>query len=357
MLDEDLNTLVMEKRLNQVDGIGKALEQKIEELVTTGRLRYYENLKKEFPETIFDLLKIPDWAQSTHIVQQIRHKHTWRAEYACIENRLLTLPGFRKSTGQYTKRPGISQALQEKFLLSDALQLGHSILSRIKEHPVLYKPALAGSLRRRKELIKDIDILVSSHHPEEIMEFFTKLPEVRDVVGKGDTKSSVRLENGMAADLRVVQPEQYPYALHHFTGSKEHNTAMRHYAKGLGIKMNEYGLFADNTQNIIPCKDEEEIFQALGMQYIIPEIRENMGEIQAALEHRLPDMVKEEDIKGIFHVHSNYSDGVNSIEELAVEAKKLGYEYIGISDHSQAAYYAHGLKRMIYYDSIRKLTG
>ena len=153
--------------------------------------------------------------------------------------------------------------------------------------------------------------------------------EVRNVVGKRRYQVSVRLENGMAADLRVVQPEQYPYALHHFTGSKEHNTAMRHYAKGLGIKMNEYGLFADNTQNIIPCKDEEEIFQALGMQYIIPEIRENMGEIQAAMEHRLPDMVKEEDIKGIFHVHSNYSDGVNSIEELAVEAKKLGYEYIG----------------------------
>lgn len=348
MLDEDLNTLVMEKRLNQVDGIGKALEQKIEELVTTGRLRYYENLKKEFPETIFDLLKIPGLGpKRVHtLYSKLGISTLGELEYACIENRLLTLPGFgEKVQANILKGLEYLKRYREKFLLSDALQLGHSILSRIKEHPRVVQASLAGSLRRRKELIKDIDILVSSHHPEEIMEFFTKLPEVRDVVGKGDTKSSVRLENGMAADLRVVQPEQYPYALHHFTGSKEHNTAMRHYAKGLGIKMNEYGLFADNTQNIIPCKDEEEIFQALGMQYIIPEIRENMGEIQAALEHRLPDMVKEEDIKGIFHVHSNYSDGVNSIEELAVEAKKLGYEYIGISDHSQAAYYAHGLKK------------
>jgi DNA polymerase (family 10) len=348
MLNEDLDTLVKEKRLNQIDGIGKALEQKIEELVTTGRLRYYEDLKKEFPETLFELLKIPGLGpKRVHILyNELGISTLGELEYACMENRLLNLPGFGKKVQEnilkgleYLKR------YRDRFLLPDALMLGDSILDRIKEHPRVVQANLAGSLRRKRELIKDIDILVSSLQPEEVMDYFVKIPEVKDVVGKGETKSSVRLENGMAADLRVVQPEQYPYALHHFTGSKEHNTAMRHYAKGIGLKMNEYGLFEEHTQKIIPCRSEEEVFQALGMQYIVPELREDMGEIQSALEHRLPNVVQKEDIKGIFHVHSHYSDGISGIAELAAEAKALGYGYIGISDHSQSAFYAQGLKK------------
>jgi len=348
MLDEDLNALVTEKRLSEIDGIGKTLEQKIEELVSTGRLGYYEELKREFPETLFDLLKIPGLGpKRVHtLYSKLGISTIGELEYACMENRLLTLPGFgRKVQSNILKGLEYLKRYRDNFLLSDALELGNNILNFIKEHPHVEQASLAGSLRRKKELIKDIDILVSSVRPEEVMDYFVKLPGVRDVIGKGETKSSVRLENGMAADIRVVQPEQYPYALHHFTGSKEHNTAMRHHAKELGLKMNEYGLFQEENQRNIPCKDEREVFQALGMPYIIPELRENTGEIEAALKHSLPDSVMEEDIKGIFHVHSNHSDGVNSIEELAAAAKGLGYQYIGIADHSQSAFYAHGLNK------------
>ena len=166
------------------------------------------------------------------------------------------------------------------------------------------------------------------------MNFFVSLPGVADITGQGSTKTSVRLRGGIAVDLRVVSPEQYPYALHHFTGSREHNTRMRHIAKSMGMKMNEYGLFREENGSNIPCSNEADLFQALGMAYIPPELREDMGEIEAALENRLPKLVESSDLKGIFHFHSHYSDGSNSIKELADEVRRQGYQYIGISDHS-----------------------
>lgn len=175
------------------------------------------------------------------------------------------------------------------------------------------------------------------------MDWFTSQEEVDEVIAKGDTKSSIRLKNGMAVDIRVVSSQQYPYALHHFTGSKEHNTALRHIARSRGIKMNEYGMFKGEEGILIPCKSEAEIFNALGMDYIPPELRENYGEIEAALNGSLPELVRAEDIKGIFHVHTNYSDGRTSLQEIAEAAMALGYSYIGIADHSQSAFYANGL--------------
>jgi DNA polymerase (family 10) len=346
-LDESLLTLVDERRLDKIAGIGKTLQEKITELVTTGRLQYYEDLMSDFPDTIFELLKVPGLGPKKVRVlyNELDIKTLGELEYACMENRLIYLPGFGKKTQQNIIK-GIESInrYRGQYLFSDAWTIGNIILQKLETHISVQQVSIAGSLRRKKELIKDIDMLAASESPEQVMEYFTTLPEVEDIIAKGLTKSSVRLNNGIAVDLRVTTVDQYPYALHHFTGSKEHNTAMRHQAKKMGIKMNEYGLFKGEQEELIVCRHEEDIFRSLGMAYIDPELREDMGEIERAQTANLPSLVEESDIKGIFHVHSLYSDGANSLEELAAEAQHLGYQYIGITDHSQSAFYANGLK-------------
>ena len=346
LLEEDLDLLVKEKRLQEIDGIGKALKEKIEELVTTGRLLYYEELRKEFPDTLFELFKVPGLGPKK--IQLLYNKlgitSLGELEYACLENRLLSLPGFGEKTQQNILK-GISylKRYRSMYLFSEAWAVANDMLEQIKKLPGVGQAHVAGSLHRRKELVKDIDILAESSSPEALMDWFTSQEEVDEVIAKGDTKSSIRLKNGMAVDIRVVSSQQYPYALHHFTGSKEHNTALRHIARSRGIKMNEYGMFKGEEGILIPCKSEAEIFNALGMDYIPPELRENYGEIEAALNGSLPELVRAEDIKGIFHVHTNYSDGRTSLQEIAEAAMALGYSYIGIADHSQSAFYANGL--------------
>lgn len=346
-LDEDLGTLVKENRLGDIKGVGKAIQAKIEELLATGHLAYYEELKKSFPDTIFDLLRIPGLGPKKvrALYNQLNIDTLDKLETACLKNRLLELPGFGiKTQENILKGIDYLKSYQGRFLFSEAYAWGSALLEKILSHPDVIQAALAGSLRRRKETIKDIDLLAATVNTEKVMDFFTTLPGVIDIIGKGDTKSSVRLENGITADLRVVANHEIPYALHHFTGSKEHNTAMRHRAKEMGIKMNEYGLFKGEEQSLIECSSEEEVFKALGMQYIPPELRENLGEIEAAAEGKLPKLVEEEDLKGIIHVHSYYSDGENSIHDLAKEAQRLGYHYMGIADHSQSAFYAQGMR-------------
>lgn len=346
LLEEDLDTLVREKRLSKIKGIGKALEDKIEELVTTGKLDYYEKLRAEFPPTLFDLFKIPGLGPKKiqTLYEELGITTLGELEYACLENRLLNLPGFGEKTQQNILK-GIADLkhYQKHFLFSEAWAVASKIVEEMKKQPGVGQVQIAGSLRRHKEIVKDIDILVETMWPVSLMDWFTSMEDVEVVMGKGETKSSVRLKNGMSVDLRVVSPWQFPYALHHFTGSKEHNTAMRHIARSRGIKMNEYGLFKGEQEELIPCKDEADIFKALGMAYIPPELRENNGEIQAAKKGNLPKLVELNDIKGILHVHTTYSDGRATLREMAEAAIELGYEYIGISDHSQSAYYANGL--------------
>ena len=346
LLEEDLYTLVQENRLGQIKGIGKTLAQGIEELVTTGSLAYHEELKGEFPEALFDLFRVPGLGPKR--VQTLYEKlgitSLGELEYACRENRLLILPGFGEKTQQNILR-GIDHLkhYQSRFLYSEAQPIAEAIVREMLEQPGVIEAHAAGSLRRCKEIVGDIDILASSLWPVSLMDWFTSMDYVDTITGKGDTKSSVKLKNGINADLRVVSPEQYPYALHHFTGSKEHNTAMRHIARSRGIKMNEYGLLRGEEETPISCRNEEEIFKFFGMDYIPPELREGGGEIQAAMEGNLPKLIEMEDIKGILHVHTTYSDGRASLREMVDEALRLGYHYIGISDHSQSAYYANGL--------------
>ncbi|NSW92473.1 MAG: DNA polymerase/3'-5' exonuclease PolX [Firmicutes bacterium] len=359
-LEEDIEVLVRENRLKDLKGFGKALSQKIDELVNTGRLEYYEELKKLIPPGLLDMLKIPGLGPKKvrALYDSLGISTIGELKYACLENRLSKLQGFGEKTQQKVLE-GIENLgkYAGQYHFPHAKSLAEEIIKALKEKNAVIRCSEAGSLRRRKETVKDIDILASSNNGKEVMELFTSHPLVIQVISKGDTKSSVVLKGGIAADLRVVDDNEYPYALHHFTGSKEHNTALRHIARQEGIKINEYGIF--RGEELIRCKTEEDIFKVFGMSYIPPELRENNGELEAAREGKLPELIEYKDIKGIFHVHTLYGDGLNTIEELAEACIDRGYSYMGITDHSQSAYYAGGLKEediKIQHEEIDRLN-
>jgi len=343
-LGDELAALVREGRLHEHKGIGPALSEKITELVTTGRLSYYDELRREFPSTIFDLLKIPGLGPKRVrlLYQQLGVRSVGELEYACMENRLLTLDGFgEKSQAKILEGIRLLKRHQGQFLFSDAMAEAEKLIAALRPLRDVIRISIAGSLRRRKEIVKDIDLLISSAAPADVMARFVALPQVAEIIARGETKSSVRLAEGLQADLRVVTDAEFPFALHHFTGSKEHNTALRGLAKSQGLKMNEYGLF--RGEELIPCASEADIFAALGMEEIPPELRENLGEIEAAQGRRLPALITDADIQGVFHAHTTESDGRDALEEMVGAAAALGYRYLGISDHSRSARYANGL--------------
>lgn len=343
-LQEDLPDLVRENRLDSVRGIGEALSKKIGELVLTGRLAYYENLKASIPPGHLEMLKIPGLGPKkiNALYDRLGIETVGELEYACHENHLTELPGFGRKT-QDKILDGIKQILRyrERRLYAEVIGEAEGLLNLLKGWKDVMEVRLGGSLRRGYETVKDIDLLAATRDPGSLGDSFAALPVVESIIAKGETKISVALESGINCDLRLVTPEEFPYALHHFTGSREHNTAMRGRAKHRGLKMNEYGLFRDD-QNIL-CRNEEELFQALGLAYIPPELRENMGEIEAAEKGTLPRLIEERDIRGLFHVHTQASDGADSLETLAHHAREKGFSYIGISDHSRSAFYAGGL--------------
>jgi len=345
-LSEDLTELVQTGRILSIKGIGSGIAEKIQKLIETGHLPEYEELKQAIPEGLIEMLKIQGMGPKKikAVWEKLGITTVGELEYACRENRLVDLPGFgRKTQEKILQGIEMLKKFKERHLISEALAEAEILYEAIRDFPGVIRSQIAGSLRRWKETIKDIDILVSAEDKDRmaIMNHFTALPTVETVTAKGETKSSVVLKSGINADLRIVSDAQFPYALHHFTGSKEHNIAMREYANSLGLKMNEYGLF--RGQENIPCRDEAEIFHALGMDFIPPEMRENFGEIEAALAHQIPRLIEMDDLRGMIHVHSNYSDGVNSIEDLARACQQMGFEYLVLCDHSKATYYANGL--------------
>ena len=336
-LEEDLVAVINDNRLREVKGIGEGLAQKISELVRTGHLPYYEELKQELPESLREMLRIPGLGPKKikMLHDQLGIKSIGELEYACNENRLVELPGFgEKSQKKVLQGIGFLRKYQNQFLSSTALEAAEPIFKSLSKLKQVKRASLAGSIRRKKELVKDIDIVVSTPESTAVMDYFTSIPQAERIIAKGDTKSSIITAAGIQVDLRTVSD-------HHFTGSKEHNIAMRGRAIHLGMKMNEYGLF--KGEKLVPCKDEEEIFRSLKLDYIPPELREDRGEIEAAEKHRLPRLVEERDIRGTFHAHTSHSDGTCSLKELAQEAQKLGYTYLGITEHSQSAHYARGL--------------
>ncbi|CAF0698966.1 helix-hairpin-helix domain-containing protein [Candidatus Methylacidithermus pantelleriae] len=369
-LAEDVTKLVAEGRLAQVPGIGEGIASKIAELVTTGHLPYYEELKREFPETLLHILELPGVGpkRAKALYEQLGIADIDSLEKACREKRVRGLPGFGEKT-----EATILQAIEEHrrfqayHRYGELIELAEKLVEALRSCPEVIRVSLAGSFRRGKEVVHDLDVLASSRSPRKVMDFFVQLPGVSRVLSHGETKSSVLLEGGLACDLRVVPDRDYPYALHHLTGSKEHNIAMRQRAIAQGKKLSEWGLFRttgpalspaaaseeteDNphrpehasTHDLIVCRDEADIFEALGLSYIPPELRENMGEIEMAEKGMIPKLVEWTELRGTFHCHTTASDGRNSLVEMAQAAQELGLEYLGIADHSKSSFQANGL--------------
>ena len=341
----NLEELVKEKRLREIKGIGEALSQKIEEYSKTGTMAYYEELTQVVPESLLELMQIPNLGPKKIKVlyDELEITNIGELEYACKENRLIHLTGFGEKTQEKVLK-GIEffKRHRGEFLFGDVYQEAERIRQRLSTIVDPIWAEVCGSIRRRKEVVRDMDILVAAENHEKITSFFVSMPEVDQVLVTGETKTSVRMKSGIEADLRVVTRQEFPYALVYFTGSKEHNVRLRGIAKKKGWKLNEYGIF--DGDNLVTCKSEEEIYRALGLPYIPPELREDSGEIEAAEQDKLPSLIQHEDIRGIFHVHTDFSDGVDSLERMVEAAQKFGFSYLGVSDHSKTAYYAGGLK-------------
>ena len=341
-----LEELIESGRLRELKGIGESIANKIIEMYRTDRSTTYEELRAEIPEGVLEMLTLtgvgPKKAKA--LWEQLGIKSIGELEYACNENRLVTLPGFGQKTQEKILQAIAFQKKQAgRFLCNVAWEAATVLLDHLRKHKEVIRSEIGGSLRRRRETIGDIDLLASSDAPEALMKHFIKSPGIAEVLAHGATKSSVRMEQGIQVDLRIITDEEFPFALNYFTGSKDHNTALRGRAKKMGFKLNEYGLFHGASERSEKCRDETAIYKRLGLDYIEPELREVMGEIEAAENGTLPHLVEEKDIKGLVHVHSTDSDGVLSVEQVAKAAQKRGYEYVALCDHSKSAAYAHGL--------------
>ena len=353
-IDITKNTTIEE--LQSIKGIGAHIAEQIKTLAETGTLKLYEELKESTPPGLIEMLKIPKLGPKKikYLYDNLQITNNAELEYACIENKLLNLPNFGKKTQEnILKGIELLSRYSNKFLYARIIDEAALIHQKISNCKFVTRSSLAGSIRRKKEIIKDIDIVASTDNPQEVMDFFTGLEEAEEVIAKGDTKSSIRLKSGINADIRTVSDFQYPYALHHFTGSKEHNTAMRSFAKKSKIKMNEYGLFKNDR--LIKCNSEEDIFAYFEMDYIEPELRENTGEIDAAKKKNLPELITEKDLKGLLHFHTISSDGSMSLDQVAVELKRMGFEYGGVADHSKTARYAGGIKEEDIYSYLEEI--
>lgn len=336
--------------LSDIKGIGDALAKKIHELVDTGRMTYHQDLKREFPTTIFELFDIsglgPKKIKALH--QDLNVASIANLKRVCESGEATTLGGFGKKTCEK-----ILQAIDfheqhaGQFLLGDAMPTVRAILDQLRNHPAVHEVEVAGSVRRGKEVVHDLDFIVSTSDPEAVMDHFVHQEGVQTIQAHGATKSSILLENGLPCDLRAVTQEDFPFALNYFTGSKDHNVAIRGRARDRGYTLNEYRLAPIEGRKAAPLKDpirtESDLYEVLDLDYIEPHLRENMGEIEAAEEGQLPQLVALENLRGTFHNHTTASDGRNTLAEMTAAAEDLGLEYLGIADHSKSSFQANGL--------------
>jgi len=368
----NLSDLQDEEALSKIPGIGKSIADKIKELAATGSLKYLEELRAEFPAAILELFSIPglgakkikalyDKLQISSIEQLLK---------ACETGRVAKLPGFGETTQEK-----LCKAIEERARHSGYFQFGQiaseaeTLKRDLAGHPDALQVDVAGSYRRRKEIVHDVDLVVATRKPEAITRFFAGHPLVASIIAQGPTKSSVRLRSGIQCDLRVVSVAEYPFALAYFTGNKEHNIELRSRALQRGWTLNEYRLAplpADPKarkrraiKKIPKVRDEAELYRALDLDFIPPELRENWGEFEAAEKHSLPYLIEKENLRGTFHCHTTASDGHNTLEELSQAAQTLGLEYLGIADHSRSSIQAHGLdeaKLRAQITAIRRLN-
>jgi DNA polymerase (family 10) len=347
-LPVELEQLVKEERLKEVPGVGEAIAKKITELITTGRLEYYEKLKAEFPEGISALLDIPGIGPKTAMLlsSDLGIRTVDELEKAILEGKVAQLPRLGEKTAENILRH--IQAVRHKdqrIPIGEALAVVDDIFARLREVPGVRNLIPAGSLRRFRETVGDIDLMGTADNAEEVIKAFTSLPMVKEVLASGTTKASVVVSGGLQVDLRIVEHDSFGSLLQYFTGSKQHNINLRERTRRQGLSLSEYGITELKTGKLEKFATEEAFYQRLGLQYIPPEIREGTDEIERAARGTVPRLIETGDIKGDLHVHSDWSDGRETIEAMVLAARALGYEYVGISDHSGGRGIARGLNR------------
>ena len=346
-MTEDLGELIDGGKLADIPGLGEALVDKITTLRRDGVLPFHQKLKASIPAGLLEVMQIPGLGP-----KKVRALWTLLAvedlaklKEVCESGAVAELKGFGAKT-QDKILEGIKNriAYGKRHRWYEAAAIAEPILAGLRSLPQVSLAESAGSLRRARETVGDLDFLVASSEPKPIMDWFVAYPGVKEVTAHGETKSSVRFENGLQADLRVVPAEQFYFALHHFTGSKEHNVAMRQRALGRGLSMSEWGFKSVDEKSVAPgATSEEEVFQALGLPWIPPELREGNGEIDAAEAGQLPKLVQLSDLRGVFHNHTTESDGDHTLDQMAAAAEAHGWDYLGISDHSKSSFQAGGL--------------
>jgi DNA polymerase (family 10) len=371
-LEEDLDVLITEDRLDEVKGIGKALTEKIITLRQTGELPFYDKLRASIPDGLIEMLEIPGFGP-----KKIRKVHEELGidtidalKEACESGRIAELAGFGKKSAENILR-GIANriAYGMRHLWWDVRDVALPLLAGLRELKQVDRAEVAGSFRRGMETVGDLDFIVASSDPAPVMEWFTSRPNVVEVTAKGETKSSVRFEGGLQADLRVVPDDRFVFALHHFTGSKDHNVKMRQRALARGLSLSEWGIFKKGDEPEESGKaydrplarkgidEEADLFAALGLDFIEPEMREGVDEIELAEGHTLPKLIEYGDLTGTFHNHTRASDGHNTLEEMADAAAKAGFAYIGIADHSKASFQANGLDERRLLEQVEHIRG
>lgn len=343
-LGHDINELWKEGKLREIPGVGESLAGKLDELLNTGRMEYYERLREEIPPGVVKMLSIPTVGPKTAklLWEKLGLMSIADVEQAAKAGKLRALPGLgAKSEANILEGIRALHRRTERIPLGTAWPVAQEILEALRAVPGVKRATAAGSLRRMRATVGDIDLLVASEDPYPVMECFVSLPQVEEVSLRGSTKTTVILDNGLQVDLRVLPLERYGSLLQYFTGSKAHNIALRKLALDRGLSLSEYG-FKRGDEDLI-CPDEEDVYHALGLDWIPPELREDRGEIEAAQRGELPDLIELGDIKGDLHMHTNWSDGAGTLEEMALAARERGYQYAVISDHTQSLGVAKGL--------------
>lgn len=350
-LSKDIEQIYKEggiKAVMEIPGVGPGIGSHIEEYLKTGKIKDYEKLKSKIPKGVSELINIPGMGPKKAMLlnKKLHISSVKQLEAAAKSGKIAKLEGFGKtSADNILKAISLVQKGTERQMLGYAMPVVNNIIEKLKSLKEVQRISPAGSTRRMQETIGDVDILVTSSNPAKVTEFFTKMPNVMQILAKGATKSTVILNTGLQVDVRVLKDDEYGAAMQYFTGNKDHNVKLRQIAINKGYKLSEYGMFNRKTgRKVVSGKTEEEIYKKLGMDLMPPELRENRGEIEAAIKHKLPKLVELKDIKGDFHMHSRNSDGINTIQEMAEAAHKLGYEYIALSDHSKSEYIAHGME-------------
>ena len=355
-LTEDIEKMEAEGRLRQIQGIGEGIAKDIRDYLATGTIERYVAEKKDIPDSALEMMSIPGVGpkSASLVYKELGLKNIDELEKAIQEGKLRELSGFGPK-----KEENILRGIQlyregsSRMLLGPAFRLVDEILEYMKPVKAIQRIEPAGSFRRRKESVGDIDILVTAQDPRAVIQHFVEYPGIIDVLGAGDTKSSIRIKGNLQVDLRVVEEDSYGAALQYFTGSKEHNVKLREIARQKGLKVNEYGVYEGDKK--IAGKEESDVYESLGMNWIPPELREDIGEIKWAQEGRIPPLLEFKDLKGDLHCHSTWSDGKHPIEELAEYTQKMGYEYLAITDHSGSLKVASGLSSGDLHEQIKEI--